>query len=61
MKKNILIAICMSLGLASCTLEREDYTEISPDTFPQTETDLKLAVNQLWILLIFSKSFSTAS
>ena len=31
----------------SCTLEREDYTEISSDNFPKTENDLKLAVNAL--------------
>lgn len=38
----------LSLVITSCELEREDYTEISPETFPQTENDLKLAVNALY-------------
>lgn len=42
----------LSIGLilvsTSCTdLEREDFTEISPDNFFKTETDLKLAVDGL--------------
>lgn len=48
MKKNILVAISVLLGFASCTLEREDYTEISPETFPKTENDLRLALNALY-------------
>ena len=47
MKKNIFISFCFVLGLVSCSLEREDYTEISPDNFPKTENDLRLAVNAL--------------
>lgn len=35
-------------GLEACTLEREDYTEISPETFPKTENDLRLALNALY-------------
>ena len=46
---NVICAICVVGVFASCTLEREDYTEISPETFPQTETDLELAVNQLYV------------
>lgn len=34
--------------LSACQLDRLDYTEISPETFPKTETDLKLAVNALY-------------
>ena len=34
--------------MASCNLEREDYTEISPDNFPKTEKDLRLNVNSLY-------------
>lgn len=33
--------------LVSCSLEREDYTEISTSTFPKTEKDLRLEVNSL--------------
>ena len=47
MKKILFIAISVVLGFTSCNLEREDYTEISPETFPQTENDLRLAVNAL--------------
>lgn len=46
--KNIIIGLIATMALASCTLEREDYTEISPDNFPLTENDLKLAVNSLY-------------
>lgn len=38
----------MLLSTASCDLERLDYTEISPETFPMTENDLELAVNALY-------------
>ncbi len=34
----------MLLSMTSCELERLDYTEISPENFFKTETDLKLAV-----------------
>lgn len=44
--KNIILLLA-TITLAACTLEREDYTEISPDNFPQSENDLKLAVNAL--------------
>ena len=52
MKKDIyvlLIALGMTAQpmLTSCTLEREDFTEISESNFPKTENDLKLAVNAL--------------
>lgn len=40
--------ILHSLLFTSCSLDREDFTEISPETFPKTETDLKLAVNALY-------------
>ncbi len=39
--------VCCGITLTSCSLEREDYTEISPDNFPKTENDLRLAVNAL--------------
>lgn len=48
MKKIIISAICVICGLVSCSLEREDYTEISPETFPKTENDLRLALNALY-------------
>lgn len=38
----------MLLTITSCELERTDFTEISPETFPKTETDLRLAVNALY-------------
>lgn len=47
MKKILFIAISVVWGFTSCNLEREDYTEISPETFPKTENDLRLAVNAL--------------
>ena len=53
MKKYIYYICLAAMGmlaqplLTSCTLEREDYTEISEDNFPKTENDLKLAVNAL--------------
>ena len=40
----------MLLSMTSCELERLDYTEISPENFFKTETDLKLAVNSLYYL-----------
>lgn len=47
MKKYIISVLACALMMASCTLEREDYTEISTDNFPKTENDLRLAVNAL--------------
>lgn len=42
------MAAAMTFALTSCMdLEREDFTEISPDNFFKTETDLKLAVDAL--------------
>lgn len=41
-------ATLLMLSVTSCELERLDYTEISPDNFFKTETDLKLAVNSLY-------------
>lgn len=43
-----IIAAVFALALAGCDLEREDYTEISPDNFPKTEKDLRLDVNALY-------------
>lgn len=48
MKKiKLLLVALLICGLTACQLEREDYTEISPDNFPKTEQDLRLAVNAL--------------
>ena len=48
MKKIKMLLVALSLcGLTACQLEREDYTEISPENFPKTEQDLRLAVNAL--------------
>lgn len=46
--KKIIFALSIMFGLTACTLEREDYTEISPETFPKTENDLRLALNALY-------------
>ncbi len=46
--KKILFAISIMFSLTACDLEREDYTEISPETFPKTENDLRLALNALY-------------
>lgn len=40
--------LIFSLSFVSCTLEREDYTEITPDNFMKTESDLRLAANSLY-------------
>lgn len=50
MKKRLiqLYAIAASLMLGSCTLERENYTEIDQKDFPKTESDLKLLVTSLY-------------
>ncbi|MGN1255339.1 MAG: RagB/SusD family nutrient uptake outer membrane protein, partial [Prevotella sp.] len=45
--KYIVTALC-AISLTGCNLEREDYTEISPDNFPKTENDLRLDVNALY-------------
>ena len=45
--RKIFFALCVTFGLTACELEREDYTEISPDNYPMTESDLRLAVNAL--------------
>ncbi len=42
-----MIGLLATVAVTACTLEREDYTEISPENFPKTENDLKLAVNAL--------------
>lgn len=42
-----ILAAALTISLSACNLEREDYTEISPDTFPKTEKDLRLDVNAL--------------
>lgn len=50
MKTHKTLSLCVSLAFAatSCmNLLREDFTEISPDNFFRTETDLKLAVDGL--------------
>lgn len=46
--KKIIFVLCVMFGLTACELEREDYTEISPETFPKTESDLRLALNALY-------------
>ena len=46
--KTLCVTLLSLLAWSSCDLEREDFTEISPDTFPQTEADLKLAANALY-------------
>lgn len=43
-----ILAALAAVSLASCELERLDYTEISPENFYQNENDLKLAVNALY-------------
>ena len=43
-----IATVLMLLSMTSCELERLDYTEISPENFFKTETDLKLAVNSLY-------------
>ena len=48
MKKHIVFLFAAVFGFASCDLEREDYTEIYPETFLQTESDLRLALNALY-------------
>lgn len=40
--------IALTLALASCTLEHDDYTQISPENFPKTESDVRLAANALY-------------
>ncbi len=47
MKKYISIALSVLL-CGACTLERENFNEITPDSFFRTETDLELAVNALY-------------
>ena len=47
MRKYIFVALTALMGF-SCTLERQNYNEITPDGFFQTETDLQLAVNALY-------------
>lgn len=47
-KYSIIPAIILAVMSTSCMdLQREDFTEISPDNFFRTETDLKLAVDAL--------------
>ncbi|MDR0894649.1 MAG: RagB/SusD family nutrient uptake outer membrane protein [Prevotellaceae bacterium] len=46
--KYIAIASLLMLTVNSCTLEREEYSEIYPENFFLTETDLTLAVNALY-------------
>ena len=43
-----IATVLMLFSMTSCELERLDYTEISPENFFKTETDLKLAVNSLY-------------
>lgn len=43
-----IFAAIAALGLSSCDLQREDFTEISQENFPKTENDCKLAVNYLY-------------
>lgn len=46
--KHIVYTIALATILSACDLQREDYTEISPETFPKTESDLRLALNALY-------------
>lgn len=46
--KKIFAIITLAAVAAACSLEREDYTEIYPETIFKTETDLELAVNGLY-------------
>lgn len=48
MKTKIFLILGIATLLASCSLNRDDFTEISPDNFPKTENDLRLAVNSLY-------------
>lgn len=49
MKKIKYVLAALLIGsMASCELEREDFTEISTDNFPKTEQDLRLAANALY-------------
>lgn len=52
-----LIAALLLFSITSCELEREDYTEIYPENFFQTEKDLELAVNALYT--IFSPAYTS--
>ncbi len=46
--KTLVLLAGLALATTSCmNLQREDFTEISPDNFFKTETDLKLAVDGL--------------
>lgn len=52
MKKSLYICgLALLMAASSCDLNREDYTEISTDLFPKTETDAELAVNSLYYYL----------
>ena len=46
--KNILVLAMVALAVSACDLQREDFTQISPETFPKTDKDLELAVNALY-------------
>lgn len=46
--KKIFNFFIVALLAVACSLEREDYTEIYPETFFKTESDLELAVNTLY-------------
>lgn len=49
MKKSIYtVGLTLLFAMTSCTLEREDYTEINMGMFPQKETDAQLAINSLY-------------
>lgn len=45
---NYILVLFLLATATACDLQRDDFTEISPDTFPKTENDLKLAVNALY-------------
>ncbi len=46
--RSIVLAAVAAMTLFSCQLERLDYTQIKPEDFYKTETDLRLAVNALY-------------
>lgn len=46
--KHIIFAITATTMMGACTLERDNFTDITPEQVYQTEGDLKLMVNALY-------------
>lgn len=42
------LSVLLIVAMSACDLQRDDFTEISPDNFPKTEKDLQLAANALY-------------